>query len=100
MLDRLNHWRDFDERYARLLPSNADVAAELRRRGAPATCYVLSDTAEIDGHTLKLEDAVSAAEAGGWGTILSCIAGKLAFFYDECGERRMVLERPPHKQPF
>lgn len=100
MLDRLNHCRDLDERYARRLPSNADVAAELRRRGAPATCYVLSDAEAIDGRTLKLEDAISAAESEGWGTILSCVSGKLAFYYDECGERRMILERPPHKQPF
>ena len=100
MLDRLNHCRDLDERYTRSLLSVSDVFPALRARGAPATCYVLSDTADIDSRTMLVGEAVQAAEDGGWGTILSCIPGKLAYYYDECGERRMLLERPPHKQPF
>lgn len=36
MLDCLNHCRDLDERYATLLPSNTDVVALLRSRGAPS----------------------------------------------------------------
>ncbi len=94
MLDHLNHCRDIDSLYATPLPSNADVASILRGRGAPAACYVLSDTAELDGQTLPLAKAVQAAEQGGWGTILSCLAGRLGYYYDECGERRLLLERP------
>jgi hypothetical protein len=93
MLDRLNHCRDLDERYATLLPSNADVVALLKSHGAPATCYILSCTQGIDGQVLTLDEAVSAAELGGWGTIISCIPGRLAYYYDECGKRRMLLER-------
>jgi hypothetical protein len=100
MLDRLNHCRDLDDRYARLLPSSANVVALLRSRGAPERCYVLSNYKEIDGRTMPLDEAVWAAETGGYGTIVCCVAGKLAYYYDECGERRMLLERPPHKQPF
>ena len=37
-LDRPNHGRDRDDRYATGLPSNTDVAALLRARGAPPTC--------------------------------------------------------------
>ena len=93
MLDRLNHCRDLDERYAILLASNTDVLALLRSRGAPGTCYVFSCTGAIDGRMLPLAEAIFAAEAGGWGTIISCIPGRLAYYYDECGERRMLLER-------
>lgn len=93
ILDRLNHCRDLDERYATALPSNTDIAALLRSRGAPATCYVLSCTPAIDGQTLPLDEAVFAAELGRWGTIISCIPGRLAYYYDECGDRRMLLER-------
>ena len=100
MLDRLNHCKDFDERYVRLLQSGDDVVSILRARGAPNSCYVLSDHADIDGQTLPLVDAIRAAEQGGWGTILSCIAGKLAYYYDEGGERRLLLERPPHAEPW
>jgi hypothetical protein len=93
MLDRLNHCLDIDERYATLLPSNANVVALLRSHGAKGTCYVLSCTKDLDGKTLPVDEAVSAASLGGWGTIISCIPGRLAYYYDECGERRMLLER-------
>lgn len=94
-LDRLNHCRDFDERYCTELPSNADVVAMLRSRGAAATSQVISATGAIDRSQLPLEEAVAAAERGGWGTIISCLPGKLAYYYDECGERRMLLQREP-----
>jgi hypothetical protein len=93
ILDRLNHCRDLDERFATQLPSNADIIALLRAHGAPATCYVLSCTDDIDRRTLPLEEAISAAELGGWGTIVGCVPGRLAYYYDECGARRMLLVR-------
>jgi len=92
-LDRLNHCRDLDERYATPLPSNADVVAILKAHGAPATCYVLSNTAALDARELPLVEAVAETASGGWGTIISCLPGRLAYYYDECGERRMLLKR-------
>src|SRR3954447_11827252 len=92
-LDRLNHCRDIDERYATPVPSDADVVAVLTARGAPATCYVLSATTALDGRELPLAEAVSESAMGGWGTIISCLPGRLAYYYDECGERRLLLER-------
>jgi hypothetical protein len=94
-LDRLNHCRDFDDRYATALPSNADVVALLKSRGAPPVCYVVSCTAAIDGQEFLLVDAVEQSEMGGWGTLISCLPGRLAYYYDECGERRFLLERSP-----
>lgn len=92
-LDRLNHCRDIDERYATPLPSNADVVAILKTQGAPATCYVVSCTAALDARELPLSQAVAEAESGGWGTLIVCVPGRLAYYYDECGERRMLLKR-------
>ena len=92
-LDRLNHCRDLDPRFATLLDSNSDVVAVLKAHGAPATCYVVSDTLALDGREMPLADAVSESELGGWGTIISCVPGRLAYYYDECGERRILLER-------
>lgn len=92
-LNRLNHCWDFDDRYAKLLPSNADVAAILKARGAPATCYVLSDTKYLDGREMPLEKAITDAELAGWGTIISCLPGSLAYYYGEIGECRLLLER-------
>jgi len=93
-LDRLNHCRDLDERHATWLPSNADVVGMLRDAGAPEQAYVISATPAIDGRTMALADAVREAAMGGWGTLVSCLPGRLAFYYDELGERRAILRRP------
>jgi hypothetical protein len=84
---------DIDERYATPVASNADVVALLKSRGPPATCYVLSSEAALDSRELPLTEAVDQAALNGWGTIVSCWPGRLAYYYDECGERRMLLER-------
>ncbi len=92
-LDRLNHCRDLDEHFARPIPY-MDVAALLRSHAAPAGCHVISAVADIDGREMPLAEAVDLAEAGGWGTILSCIPGHLACYIDERGSnRRMILAR-------
>ena len=92
-LDRLNHCLDIDPRYATPLPSNADVVAELLSRGAPATCWVISDADTLDGREMPLAEAVGQAHLGGWGTLVGCLPGRLAYYCDEEGERRMLLER-------
>jgi hypothetical protein len=92
-LDRLNHCRDIDERYATLLSSKTVIAALLRSRGAPGVCHVISDIPEIDGQEMRLEEAIDEVELGQWGTLICCVPGQLAYYYDELGERRMLLER-------
>lgn len=42
---------------------------------------------------LPLAQAVAEAESGGWGTLIICLRGRLAYYYDECGDRRMLLKR-------
>jgi hypothetical protein len=39
--------------------------------------------------------AMEETTVAGWGTIISCIPGELAYYYDEEGERRAILERKP-----
>lgn len=93
MLDRLNHCAEFDPRHVRWLASNADVVGLLRSRGAPDTCRVLSYVSELDGREMPLEEVVDSLYEYGWGTVLICIPGRLAYYYDECGSRRALLER-------
>lgn len=94
-LNRLNHLavRDLDPRYATELSKKADVLALLKSKGAPDECYIVSDIPEIDGCTMRLGDALRAADRGVWGTIISCITGKLAYYQDEWAESRVLLER-------
>ncbi len=93
-LDRLNHLADLDERYATPLSPGVDPLSALRSRGAPATCFAISDLPSLDGRELPLKEAIEQIEAGGMGTILCCIPGRLAYYCDEAGTgRRLLLEQ-------
>jgi hypothetical protein len=67
--------------------------ANLRSRGAPATCYVISGDKDLDARELRLEDALAATVGYGSGTLLSCIAGKLGFVEAESTSERYLLVR-------
>ena len=92
-LDRLNHTTDLDERFATWHKSNADILKILRDKGAPSDCYLISAVTKLDQKQLALEEALELVPLHGWGTIVSSIPGKLAYYYDECGERRAILEK-------
>jgi hypothetical protein len=91
-LDRLNHCDELDERCCTWLESNVDIAELLTKAGAPRDCYVVSSAAELDGRVMALRDALDAVPRHGWGTIVSCIPGRLAYYYDEEGVRRCILK--------
>jgi hypothetical protein len=93
-LDCLNHCADLNPRYGQSVSSSADLVALLRAQGAPSLCHVVSAVASIDGREMSLVEAVAAAESAGWGTIISCIPGRLACYIDEAGTRwRLLLVR-------
>ena len=92
-LDRLNHCIDLDPKWITWLPSNAAVVDLLRKEGSPKQVYLISASEDLDGLTMFLEDAVESCPMKGWGTIVSCIPGKLAYYYDELGERRALLKK-------
>jgi len=93
ILNGLNHCEDLDPRYATTLASTADVVGLLRSKGAPERCHLVSDIPALDGREMPLDDAVSETEAGMFGTLIGCIPGKLAYYHDEGGGRRLLLER-------
>ena len=92
-LDRLNHSLDLDERFITWLKSNSDIYQILVSKGAPSTCYLMSAAPEIDQKELPLKEAIEKIDFYSWGTLLSAIPGKLAYYHDEWGERRGILER-------
>jgi len=65
------------------------IAARLRNLGAPEHCWVFGD--QIDGHQMKLDGALDALVGTRSGTIISCVAGKLAFLESE--EERVILHK-------
>ena len=97
LLDGLNHCHDLDERYAQLIPAgqqNAQAIEKvLKRKGAPEQCYVMSDDVDIDGKEMLLREALLKVVGSNMGTVISCVAGKLAYFeFEDMGER-YLLER-------
>lgn len=100
-LNRLNHCRDLDERYVTWLARNPrgagrlpEIAALLRQKGSPETVYVMGANA-FDETNVPLLDALKETDRAGWGAIVSCIPGRLAYYHDEEGERRAILEHKP-----
>jgi len=95
-LGKFNHFAGWDTRYARQLPSTANVLSTLLKAGAPTMCHIISDDPALDGTDLPLAQAVAAAELYSFASILCCIPGQLAFVFDEiCAPRaRLLLRRP------
>jgi hypothetical protein len=48
----------------------------------------MSASPELDGHDMALDAAVSACEGDWLASVLCCVPGELAFFFDEVGARR------------
>ena len=97
LLNGFNHCHDLDPRYATLIPSNqqsdASIESLLRRKGAPETCYVMSDNRDIDGREMSLAHALTETVGFGAGTLISCLPGKLGYFELEDLSERYILER-------
>ncbi len=101
-LGRLNHCRNLNEKHVTWLPRdprsttrNSEIAAVLQQMGSPQEVYVLACQCSADEKMMPLLDAMDAITAAGWGAIISCIPGELAYYFDEEGERRAILEREP-----
>lgn len=92
----LAHCRDLDPRWLLPAPTDAEPASIdelLRAHGAPETCYVLSESPDLDGRRLPLLSALEQVVGQGWGTLLSCIPGVLAYYEGEGPSDRYLLAR-------
>ena len=97
ILNSLPHLADLDERFAAPVPSGQQTTAAilglLRSLGAPADCYLVSESRDLDARTLSLDEALGAIIGMGMGTLVSCIPGRLAYFEGEREGERYLLER-------
>ena len=93
-LRELAHFKWLDQRRVRTLAPSAQnpqaVAKLLRQKGAPDSCFVVSEDSRIDSKQMPLLAALEQVIGYGMGTIISCIPGKLAYFEDE--DQRCLLE--------
>ena len=92
---QLAHFKHIDMRWVVALAKNAHDAAHvlllLKAKGAPDTCYAISEEDDLDGKEVSLAEALKTVFGRGIGTFLSCLPGRLAYFEDE--EDRWILER-------
>lgn len=95
ILNRLNHHLDFNRSLATELGyGSPDSLAEfLEAKGAKATCYVIADNRKLDGQELPLAEACWHAFTDGFGIVLSCVPGQLAFYRPEAPGPGFILER-------
>ncbi len=71
----------------------ADVIASLRTFGSPESVCCISDESDESAAMVPLEDAVNSVFGSGYGALVSCVPGHLAYF--ESGDQgvRMILHR-------
>jgi len=94
-LDALNHFAAWDGRWSS--PLSSDIVQTLTEAGAPSHCRIISDNPALDGRELPLAEAVAAAEKFAFASILCCLPGQLACYFDEWEARRtrLLLRRLP-----
>src|SRR5690349_2911345 len=88
--NRLNHCRDLNPKYTAWLSRNPrgtparneEIVELLLQKGSPKLVYVLSCNRSVDGQTIPILEALNKTDREGWGTIVSCIAGELAYYFD------------------
>ena len=93
----LAHFNDFDPNAVVHLGSDmqtpAAIEGALRSRGAGEKCHVISENRAIDGKTVPLKLALEKVVGQGMGTLLSCVAGELAYYEGQSPADRSILAR-------
>lgn len=91
----LSHFGDFDYRFATEVTSatKSEIRKLLLQKGAPKTCYVMSEDREWDGREISFEDALEELVLTVEGTVISCIPGQLAYLELEGRDGRFILDR-------
>jgi len=95
-LNKLDHFRDLDEtKLISISPDRqnaTDIYRLLREKGAPENCYVISTNLELDSKELALNNALVEIVGYGFGSYVSCVAGKLGYYEsEEAGERYILV---------
>ena len=93
----LHHSVRLDPRFTQHLTGSeafsGPVEAMLRKRGAPATCYVLAANSDLDGREMPLGEALQSIVGMGDGAFVSCIPGRLGFYEYENVKSSYLLSR-------
>jgi len=61
--------------------------------GAPQDCYLISENSDWNAKAMDLEQALRSVVGYGFGTVISCIPGALAYYEGEGPGHRLILRR-------
>ena len=98
-LNRLSHLGvDYiEEKFVVSIPEDqqdvSSLYALVKLYGSPKECYCISQWKEVDCRELLVQEALGKVVNAGWGTLLSLVPGKLAYYEGEKGNR-FILKRP------
>lgn len=92
---RLAHMADLDRRTMMpIAPAEQTPAGVLRllhAAGAGESCYVISENPDLDDRVLLLSEVLKGVVGSGFGTIISCMPGELAYYEgEEMGDRFLL----------
>jgi hypothetical protein len=93
----LAHLADFDP--AAIVPISPDqqhpplIHRLLTESGAPGMCSLISENADWDGLEMDLNIALKKIVGYGFGTIVNCVPGELAYFEGEGPKHRFILKK-------
>ena len=80
-------------RIARGNQSHAQILELLRSEGAPEMAHLISEHSEWDEMNVPLDAALALVVGMGFGTIVSCIPGRLAYYEAEDRNARFLLKK-------
>ncbi len=90
----LAHSHDWDSRFLQpVIGKPQEIHNTLRKMGAPANCYVLSENDRDDAKRMDLLEALAQTVGYGMGTVICCVPGRLAFYEGESPNQRYILAR-------
>lgn len=69
------------------------ITRELTSIGAGADCWAISSDPDLDGRRMDLTSALRSVVGSGFGTLLICKPGRLAFYEGEEPGARTILRR-------
>lgn len=95
--DSLYHLSDLKEQHIVQIQLGGlnyqQIVQLLHERGAPKTCWVISTNSAFDAKELELDFVLSEILGGSFGSVLSCIPGKLAYYEGESPNNRYILQK-------
>ena len=93
----LSHYIKLDSKFStdvsKLSVSSKNLIKLAKDKGAPTICYVMSEAKSLDGKEVILDEAIEDILINGCAALVSCIPGKLGFYFSEDARECYLVEK-------